>query len=84
MTPEQIKTQTRAFVTENFVLGPAAGAFADGDSFMDLHLIDSTGFLELITHLEERYGIVVEEEEIVPENLDSLDAIAGFVTRKLG
>lgn len=84
MTPQKIKDRTRAFVLDNFIVSAAARGFRDSDSFTDLHVIDSTGFLELITHLEEAYGITVEDEEILPENLDSLDAITAYVGRKLG
>ena len=49
---------------------------------MDHHLVDSTGFLELITYLEESFGIVVDEEDMVPENLDSLNAIEAFLATK--
>jgi acyl carrier protein len=46
-------------------------------------VVDSTGFLELVTFLEERYGFAVQDEEMVPENLDSLNNIAAYVARKL-
>ena len=77
-----IKAQVRSFIQENFILGAKAARFADGDSFMDHHLIDSTGFLELITYLEDTYGITVDDADMVPENLDSLNAIAAFLATK--
>jgi acyl carrier protein len=83
-TSDEIKTATRQFIADNFIMGSSAKPFADGDSFIEHHIIDSTGFLELITHLEEVYGITVEDEEMVPENLDCLDAIAAYLGRKLG
>jgi acyl carrier protein len=55
----------------------------DTDSFLETHVVDSTGFLELVTFLEERYGFAVQDEEMVPENLDSLNNIAAYVARKL-
>jgi acyl carrier protein len=57
-------------------------ALTDDASFLDLGIIDSTGVIELIAFLEERYGIRVEDAEMTPENLDSLDAIEQFITRK--
>jgi acyl carrier protein len=83
-TDNDIKSQVRTYVTDNFVMGSNGARFGDGDSFLDLHIIDSTGFLELITFLEEKFGIQVEDEEMVPENLDSLDAIDAYVRRKRG
>lgn len=82
-TTQDIKAATRRFIADNFIMGSKAKPYADGDSFIDRHIMDSTGFLELITHLEETYGITVNDEEMVPENLDSLDAIAAYMARKL-
>lgn len=83
LTADEFKARTRQFIDDNFLMGAGARRFADGDSFIEHHVIDSTGFLELITHLEEAWGITVEDEEMVPENLDSLDAIAAYLVRKL-
>ena len=82
-TPEETKAKVRAFINDNFIMGAKSVAFADADSFMDSHLIDSTGFLELVTWLEETFGIQVGDAEMIPENLDSLNAVAGYVSRKL-
>jgi len=79
-----IKTQVREFIQDNFLMGAKRASYADNDSFMGHHLVDSTGFLELVMFLEETFGITVEDEEMVPENLDSLDAIQGYVARKTG
>jgi acyl carrier protein len=78
-----IKAQVRTYIADNFVMGSNAPKFADGDSFLDKHIIDSTGFLELVTFLEEKFGIQVEDDEMIPENLDTLDNIDAYVTRKL-
>jgi len=78
-----IKGQVRNYISENFVMGSNAAKFADGDSFLDLHIIDSTGFLELITFLEEKFDIQIEDDEMVPENLDSLNNIDAYIGRKL-
>jgi len=77
-----IKSKVRSYILENFVMGADGPAFNDSDSFMELHVIDSTGFLELVTYLEETWGFVVEDAEMTPENLDSLDGIAAYVTSK--
>ena len=79
---KDVKTEVREYMEENFLLGAGASLPADGDSFMDHHLLDSTGFLELVLFLEERFAISVEDGEMVPENLDSLDALAAFIKRK--
>lgn len=77
-----IKAEVRAFIAANFFIADEAAGLNDSDSFLDNHIVDSTGFLELVSHLEERYGIRVEDQELVPENLDSLDNIEAFVRRK--
>lgn len=80
-SPSTVKTTVRQYIQDNFLMG-SAEAYADDASFMDAQLLDSTGFLELVQFLEETYGIKVEDEEMMPDNLDSLDAVARFVSRK--
>lgn len=76
-----IKQQVRQFVLDNFMMA-AAAEIPDDASFMDRHIIDSTGFLELISFVEETFGIQVTDDEMVPENLDSLNNIERYVQRK--
>ncbi len=77
-----VKATVRAYVLDNFLMGDSGAKLADEQSFLDHHIIDSTGFIELVTFLEATYGIQIQDEEMIPENLDSLQAIAGFVGRK--
>lgn len=79
----QVKADVRQFILDNFMMGGDRNALGDGDSFLEHQVIDSTGFIELVTFLEERFGIRVLDTELVPENLDSLDAIDAYVGRKL-
>lgn len=79
-----LKAAVRSFIEGNFILGAAGVALADNDSFLERHVLDSTGFLELIAHLEQTYGIKVGDDEMIPENLDSLDSIARYLVRKRG
>ena len=81
---EEIKAEVRRFIEDNFTMGAGGVLLADGDSFLEHHVLDSTGFLELISHLEATYAIKVDDQEMVPENLDSLDSIARFLARKRG
>jgi acyl carrier protein len=76
-----LKQDLREFVVENFLFGVDTD-FSDDDSFMDTGIIDSTGTLELIMHLETEYGVTVEDDELVPENLDSINNLAQFITAK--
>jgi acyl carrier protein len=76
-----VKQRLREFVAENFYLADLA-TFDDASSFLDRGVIDSTGVLELVTFVEGEYGISVADEEIVPANFDTVNALAGFVARK--
>ena len=76
------KTQIRAFIIENFLFGNAA-SFADDTSFLEEGIIDSTGVLELITFLEEEFAIKVDDQELTPENLDSVNNVLTFLEAKL-
>ena len=73
----------RDYIDSNFLLGARGTTYSDTDSLLDLHILDSTGVLELILFLEETWGIQVADIEMVPENLDSVAAITAYVQRKL-
>ena len=77
-----VKKQVRDYIVENFLFGDTSTQFSDEDSFMEKGILDSTGILEVITFLEETYGIKIEDDELVPENLDSIINIDRFVSRK--
>ncbi len=79
---QEIERTVREFVIKNFIFEDD-GSLAAEKSFLDNGIIDSTGVLELITFVEETYGIKVEDNEIVPENLDSIRNVASFVDRRL-
>ena len=78
----KVKAEIRQYIIDNFMMGGDASKLLDSDSFMEKHVIDSTGFLELVTYIEETYGFAVEDEDMVPENLDSLNNIDAYVQRK--
>jgi len=71
----------RAFIIDNFLFGEDPGLEAS-DSLLASGTVDSTGVLELILFLEETYGIAVADEDLVPENLDTIQRIADYVERK--
>jgi len=72
----------REFIVENFLFGDGQ-QLQDDTSFMESGIIDSTGILELITFLEEKYEIKIEDDELIPENLDNLQNVARFIDRKV-
>ena len=81
---EPLTQQLRSFIVDNFLFGDASGrfTFSDEDSFQERGIVDSTGILELVCHLQERYGIEIDDAELVPENLDSVSKVARFLERK--
>ena len=78
----EYSSKVREFIVENFLFGDGE-VLKEDTSFMQEGIIDSTGILELVFFLEESFDISVEDHELVPENMDSLRSIAGFVARKL-
>lgn len=77
----QTTTQLREFVTSNFYV-PAEIAFDDTSSFLAQGILDSTGVLELVTFVEDRFGISVQDDELVPSNFDSLAGLSAYIERK--
>jgi acyl carrier protein len=80
----EIRDELRGFITGSIMYGHSTEFLADDASFLENGVIDSTGVLELIGYLETRFGITVEDEELVPENLDSVNGLLRFVERKGG
>lgn len=76
-----MKEALRKFVVENYLFG-REGAFSDDDSLLEKGIIDSTGVLELVAFIEENYNVHVEDNELLPENLDSINKLARFLDRK--
>lgn len=76
-----VRNTVREFVIENFYIADPS-TLSDERSLLDEGIVDSTGILEVIFFLEDRFQITIEDEEMVPENLDSITAIVDFVTRK--
>ncbi|AWK88861.1 acyl carrier protein [Azospirillum thermophilum] len=74
--------EIRAFIVENFLLGKDSG-FDNGESLLESGVIDSTGIMHVVAFLEERFGISVEDDDMIADNLESVSRIASFVDRKV-
>lgn len=81
MEKQQICEKVSQFIAEQFVFDEEL-SISNDDSLLESGTIDSTGILELVLFLEENFSISVEDDELVPDNLDSINRIADFVTRK--
>ncbi|MGH2925073.1 MAG: acyl carrier protein [Solirubrobacterales bacterium] len=77
-----IRTEMRGFIEENFLYLRPDVELADGDDFLALGIIDSLGFVELVEEVQSRYSVAIDDVEITEENFGSIDAITGFVERK--
>ena len=78
---QDVGDEIRSFIRQNFYLEDALD-LGDDVSLVAGGLIDSTGMLEVIGFLEQRFGIEIREDEVLPANLDSIGRIRAYVTRK--
>ena len=77
-----VEKKIRNFIEENFILDGNDNLSTE-DSLLEKGIIDSTGVLELVAFIEETYNVKIKDEELIPENLDSIKNITGFIQEKL-
>jgi acyl carrier protein len=77
-----VVAKIRSFIIENYLFGDE-GNLGNDDSFMESGIIDSTGILELVRFLEATFLIKISDEELIPDNLDSINKIVRFLQAKL-
>jgi acyl carrier protein len=78
-----VKSKIRTFIVDNYLFGDDDG-LEENTSFLDEGIVDSTGILELIEFISEEFSITVEDEELIPENLDSINNVTVFIGKKTG
>ena len=78
----ELQTQVRTFILENYLFTDDESALGPDESLLDRGIVDSTGMLEIIMFIEDELGVQVADDEMIPENLDSVNRIAAFVSRK--
>lgn len=83
MNKDSIRQQLRSFILENYLFTDDQSALDDDSSFLDGGILDSMGILELIDYLDESFSIKVEGDELVPDNLDSINNLMAFIGSKL-
>ena len=81
---QELRNELRRFITDSIMYGHNTDFLKDDASFLENGVIDSTGVLELIGYMESKFGITVEDHELVPENLDSINGLLRFVEKKGG
>lgn len=74
----------RTYILENYLFSDDQSELDNADSFMGKGILDSTGIMEVIFYIEEEFGIEISEEEMVPDNLDSINNLLAFLKKKNG
>ena len=77
-----VEKTIRTYILQNFLFTDDESALTSGDSLIGKGIVDSTGALEIVHFLEERFGIKVHDSEMVPDNLDSVNKMTAFIARK--
>ena len=72
----------RAFILENYLFTDDQSELKNDESFLDQGILESTGILEIIFFIEDEFGIKIKDEEMIPDNLDSVEKIVAFIQRK--
>ncbi|MFC1944898.1 acyl carrier protein [Chloroflexota bacterium] len=74
-----IRMMLRKFISDTFILADEVENYSDEDSFLEHRIIDSTVVLEMIMFIEETFGFQIEDEEVIPDNLDSVNKTIVFI-----
>lgn len=77
-----VEQKIRDYILENYLFTEDQDVLASADSFLEKGILDSTGILEIIYFIEDEFGVKVEDEEMVPENLDSVNNLVTFIGKK--
>jgi acyl carrier protein len=75
------RASIRAFIFDKFPLAKSRGV-GDGENLLQGGFVDSLGILDVVSYLERQFGIVVDDEELIPEHFESIDALTAFANRK--
>jgi acyl carrier protein len=79
---QQIEQKVRQFIVDNYFFGKDERGFSDDDSFLDKGVLDSMGILTLVSFIQQEYAIQIDDQELVPDNWDSVRRVAQFVHKK--
>lgn len=78
-----IEEQIRDYIVANLMFGEITVEFDNDSSLLELGIVDSVGVMELVLFVEEQYGLAIEDDEIVPENFDSVSQLAAYIQSKM-
>lgn len=77
-----VREQIERFIRENFLVGAGNRALHPDDSFLEKGIVDSTGVLELVAFIEKAFGFKMDDSELTPDNLDSVNRVVAFIQKK--
>ena len=77
-----IKNKVTSYIEKNFLFSLSDKSLHDNDSFLEKGVIDSTGILEIVSYIEEEFDIEVKDEELIPDNFDSINNLTQYITKK--
>lgn len=79
---ENIKVQLQQYIAENLLFSDNGAGLDDEESFLDSGVVDSLGVLELATFVEDTFAIEVPDDEVIPDNFDSISKLTAYISRK--
>jgi len=79
---QTIEQAIRTYIAKNLLFSSNGYPYADDVSFLEEGIVDSMGIMELVMFVGETFGITVEDEELVPDNFDSVSRVAAYIRRK--
>ncbi len=82
MSSSNVKAQIRQFITKNFPLARQQANFTDTDSLFNSGIVDSLGVLDLVTLIEDEFGVIVADEDLLAKNFETIEHMATFVQAK--
>lgn len=82
MKINEFKVEIESYIKENFLFDSTTNIDSE-QSLLQAGIVDSTGILEIVTFLEEKFGVIIDDSELIPDNLDSITRISNFLNRKL-
>jgi acyl carrier protein len=81
-TSSVVAPKIRDYLAQNFLFSDEGFTFGDDASFLELGIVDSFGFVELLAFVQDEFDISVADEELVPDNFDSVRKLTAFICRK--
>ena len=79
-----IQTQIKDYIAQNLLFSDDGFGYSDDASFLEEGIVDSVGIMELVMFLEETFGISVDDEDLTPDNFDSVNKLANYIKQKTG